>query len=167
MGLILARHLKPEVESGICYGITEVPLGTGFESEAEAFILDLPEISAIISSPLDRCRRLAERVSAARMLQVHIDPDWREIDFGRWEGRRWDDIPRAEIDGWAADLMGYAGHGGESVEMLAHRVDRAMQWVPEGALVVTHAGPIRAALARSGKPGAWEARVPFGAVITL
>lgn len=167
MGLILARHLKPEVESGICYGITEVPLGAGFESDAEAFISDLPEISAIISSPLGRCRRLAERVSAARMLQVQIDPDWREIDFGRWEDRPWDDIPRAEIDGWAADLMGYAGHGGESVEMLAHRVDRAMDRVPEGALVLTHAGPIRAALARSGMPGAWEAKVPFGAAITL
>ncbi len=167
MGLTLVRHLQPEVDSGRCYGITDLPLAPGWEAAADALIAALPDVSAVVSSPLGRCLRVAERVSATRMLHLQIDPGWREIDFGRWEGRRWDDIPRAEIDGWAADLMGYAGHGGESVETLKARVARAMARAPEGALIVTHAGAIRAALALSEVAGAWEAKVPFGGVVTL
>ena len=66
------------------------------------------------------------------------------MNFGAWEGRRWDDIPRYELDAWAADVEGYAPPGGESPRQMRQRVVDflATLAVPE-ALVVTHAGVMR------------------------
>jgi alpha-ribazole phosphatase len=70
------------------------------------------------------------------------------MDFGAWEGRPWDAIPRPELDAWAADVAGYAPPGGESPLALQRR---ALEFVaslslPE-AVIVTHAGVIRTLLA--------------------
>ena len=50
-----------------------------------------------------------------------MDPRLAEIDFGRWEGRSWDHIPRDDIDPWAAGTEDHAP-GGESLRMLWERV---------------------------------------------
>ena len=72
-----------------------------------------------------------------------------ELNFGAWEGRPWDEIPRPELDAWAADLAGYAPPGGESPSQLEARVLAFVAGlrVPE-AVLVTHAGVIRLLLAR-------------------
>ena len=50
-----------------------------------------------------------------------IDDRLAEMNFGDWEGRPWDSIPRLEIDAWAADVAGYAPPGGESPRDLQRR----------------------------------------------
>ena len=55
-----------------------------------------------------------------------FDERLREFDFGTWEGVRWDAIPRAELDAWAADFFHARPHGGESVHMLRERVETAI-----------------------------------------
>jgi len=70
------------------------------------------------------------------------------MNFGDWEGQAWDDIPRTQLDAWAADVAGYAPPGGESPLSLQRR---ALDFVadlnvPE-AVIVTHAGVIRTLLA--------------------
>lgn len=167
MALILLRHTRPLGSDGVCYGITDLAPGPDLANEARRLHAQLPEVTAILSSPLQRCLRLAEALGKARGLEVATDPRLREIDFGAWEGLRWDDIPRDQIDAWAADVAGARPHGGESALMLAGRAGQALEAAPEGALVVTHMGVIRAALARAGEPGAWQARVPFGGWIRL
>jgi alpha-ribazole phosphatase len=146
----------------VCYGVTDLPPGPDLENEARRLAVQVPPATAVLSSPLARCLRLAELLARARGLELTVDTRLRELDFGSWEGRRWDDLPRAEIDLWAADLTGARPHGGESVAMLAERAGAALAAAPDGALVVTHMGVIRAALARAGQTGAWEARVAFG-----
>ena len=89
------------------------------------------------------------------------------MDFGSWEGIAWSDIPRHELDGWAEDFHHFAGHGGESVAMLETRVRLALDATPENALVVTHAGCIKAACAIFGVEKGWETDVPFGGMVTL
>ncbi|MCW2305965.1 alpha-ribazole phosphatase family protein [Rhodobium gokarnense] len=168
MPLILLRHLPPDIDPGICYGRLDVPVRVDFEEEADALIPGLPEATRIVSSPLTRCRRLAERIAAARGLDLAIDERIAEIDFARWEGVSWDDVPLAELDEWAADVLGARPHGGESVAMLAARVSRFLADCDpaEPLLCVTHAGVMRAVLAATGHPHPWQAKFAYGAWIT-
>ena len=143
MILHLIRHPKPLVDPGICYGRQDL-LPENPAAVAATLSADLPPGLPVWSSPLLRCRELAEYLHPRPILDARLA----EMDFGDWEGRRWDDIPRAELDAWAADVAGFAPPGGESPRDLQRRalafVD-ALQ-VPE-AVIVTHAGVIRTLLA--------------------
>lgn len=167
MALILLRHTTPDVAPGLCYGRTDLPLAAAFEAEAEAVLARLPKVAGIVTSPLFRCRALAERIGAARGCAVAEATALIEMDFGAWEGLAWADIPRAELDAWAADFMGYDGHGGESVAALLGRVGPALDGLAPDTLVVCHAGVIKAALAHRGVDGAWDHRTPFGGHLRL
>jgi len=150
MILHLVRHPKPLVESGVCYGRLDV-----YPENADVVAAELrkhlPPGLPVWSSPLRRCRDLATLLHPA----PQIDGRLVEMDFGHWEGRRWDDIPRRELDDWAADVAGYVPPGGESPRALQQR---ALEFVaglaePE-AVIVTHAGVIRTLLA------AWQGLAP-------
>lgn len=162
MALILLRHTRPVGAEGRCYGVTDLLTGPDFAREVRRIEAQLPRVGSIVASPLDRSRKLAEALAAARGLKLVVDGRFRELDFGTWEGSLWDDIPRAELDAWAADLLHARPHGGETVAEMAARVGEGLAEVTPGTLVVTHMGPIRAALAAANVPGAWEARVDFG-----
>ena len=143
MILHLIRHPKPLVEPGICYGRLDI-LGENAAAVAAGLRAVLPADLPVWSSPLRRCRELAEHLQAQPMLDARLV----EMDFGLWEGRPWDAIPRHELDAWAADVAGYAPPGGESPRQLQLR---ALDFVagldvPE-AVIVTHAGVIRTLLA--------------------
>ena len=139
MILHLIRHPRPLIAPGICYGALDVPAEDPL-ALATALQAELPPGLPLWSSPLQRCRGLA----AALHRQPLFDDRLRELDFGAWEGRPWDEIPRTELDAWAADVAGYAPPGGESPRQLQERVlafVAALQ-VAE-AVLVTHAGVIR------------------------
>ena len=169
MALTLVRHTRLVAADGLCYGRTELPLAASFPAEAEALLAGLARPDRIATSPLDRCRRLAELVGGRLGLPVAVDPDLAEMDFGRWEGRPWDAIPAAEVDTWAADVLDARPHGGESVAMLLARVRRALAtWGAGATLAVTHKGVIRAALVALGDdPGGWRRDVEFGEAVVL
>jgi alpha-ribazole phosphatase len=164
---LILRHPRPAISPGLCYGRADLALAPGWEAEAEALLRALPPVVALRSSPLTRCRQLAERISDARALPLAVDPRLTEIDFGSWETRPWDDIPRAELDAWAADFHHARPHGGESVAMLADRVAQALSETPPGTLWVTHAGVARAVAALTGHPEGWDLRLDYGAFVSL
>ena len=153
MILHLIRHPKPVVESGICYGRLDLEAENA-ATVAERLRAELPPGLPVWSSPLRRCRTLAEYLHPA----PQVDERLVEMDFGRWEGLRWDAVPRAELDAWAADIAGYAPPGGESPRALQGRALDfvASLTVPE-AVIVTHAGVIRTLLAhwQDLPPTAW------------
>lgn len=143
MRLHLIRHPKPVIEAGICYGLHDCS-AEDVVSAAGVLLAELPPGLPLWSSPLRRCRDLAERLHP----QPIIDDRLAEMHFGDWEGRHWDDIPRPELDAWAADVAGYAPPGGESPRQLQRRALDFVESlaVPE-AVIVTHAGVIRTLLA--------------------
>ena len=109
MRLSLIRHPKALVAAGICYGRSDVDV------DAQEVTRLLPLLQplcvghgALFSSPLQRCLRLADLLGLA----VQRDDRLREIDFGAWEMQPWNQIARAEIDAWAADVVHYpvGGH---------------------------------------------------------
>lgn len=166
MILHLIRHPKPVVEPGICYGQLDLA-AEDIEATAAALRALLPAGLPVWSSPLRRCRMLAVELQS----QPVFDERLVEMNFGDWEGRPWDAIPRAELDAWAADVAGYAPPGGESPHQLQQR---ALDFVaglsvPEAALV-THAGIIRVLLAewRGLAPDEWTQLVfPYGSLTTV
>lgn len=165
MSLILLRHTRPDRAEGLCYGRTDLSLAEGFEAEAARLARSLPPVRRILTSPLSRCAHLARAIGAARGLRVETEPRIIEMDFGRWEGTAWSAIPRDELDRWRDDLLGANPHGGERVADLAARTRAALGDAAAGpvpALIVTHHGVIKAALAARGDAAAWRTETPFG-----
>ncbi|MFM2399948.1 MAG: hypothetical protein RL341_2105 [Pseudomonadota bacterium] len=134
--------------AGVCYGAADVPLDlVAFDARCAELHEQLPRSVQLIASPLSRCARLAATLAAqspARTLA--FDTRLAEMNFGRWERTPWDDVPRSELDAWAADFWHYAGHGGESVQLLRERVLAAWQThrnAPAPVVLITHAGPMQ------------------------
>lgn len=165
MSLILLRHTRPQGADGLCYGRTDLPLAAGLSNSVARLNDGLPRVERIVTSPLSRCRILADALGRARGLPVEIDPDLIEMDFGAWENVPWDRIPRDEIDAWSKDFMEARPHGGERVRDLAQRVGLAIDRLGGGrrpVLAVTHAGVIKAVLAHLNRDGGWRAETAFG-----
>lgn len=137
MELVLVRHPPPDIAPGICYGRTDVlPSLEAIARVAASLPAGLP----VYASPLARCALLA----AALEVPVTLDPRLAEMDFGTWEMRAWDAIPRKEVDAWAADLLHYRPGGGENVLDVARRVAAFRQELRHpAALIICHAGTIR------------------------
>lgn len=143
MRIHLIRHPRPAVAAGTCYGASDLDLTDDALDCAARLRERLPAHVPLYSSPLRRCRRLA----AALHQSPKYDARLREMDFGEWELRSWNDIPRAEIDAWAAAPMTFVPPGGESVGALRARVVDFLDehCLPDGGdfAVVTHAGVMR------------------------
>ena len=170
MHLTLVRHTRPLVPDGVCYGVTDLDLAPTFEEEAARVVGALPPVERLVTSPLGRCRRLADRIAAAQSLAPVVDPRLKEMDFGTWEGVSWDAIPRDEMEAWAADFLHARPHGGESVHMLHERARAAIADYRATGLshiVVTHAGVIKAVRAEDRHPNAWKSNVEFGGTVRL
>jgi alpha-ribazole phosphatase len=153
MRLYLVRHPKPLVASGICYGRTDVAVSP---QERALTLQDLkttlPQNVPVYSSPLARCRELATDLAAALEYgEPILDPRLAEMDFGTWEMRAWDTIPRSDVDAWTNDLSGYRPGGGESVLEVTRRVHAfhgdLLRAGHAAAIVICHAGTIRLLLA--------------------
>ncbi len=143
MQLYLIRHPKPEIATGICYGQSDIDV-----SDLNCWLVyeqvqaALPAKVMMFSSPLQRCAKLAQLLHPipnhdARLMEMH---------FGKWEMQNWDAIQRSEIDAWAADVVGYAPGGGETVTAMAARVidflhDLAKKNLHDVA-IVAHAGSL-------------------------
>ncbi len=175
-GLIfLARHPRPRVGARICYGRTDVPLSESPEAGADALLLAIgPDpVERIVTSPLQRAALVARAIAARTGAPLHTDDRLAEMDFSEWENRSWTNIPRAEVDAWAADPLRYSPGGGESVNDVLLRVRRAWTGIASSAdntLVLTHAGPIRCLLhIAQGVPilEAIQAGIPYGSVTRL
>ena len=151
--LFLVRHTPVVLVAGTCYGRTDVPLDdVAFAQMLPTIHAQLPLHAAILCSPLSRCRRLANALQAlAPGRRVVVEPNLIEHDFGAWEGKLWDDIPREEIDAWAADYLDYVPPDGESVAAMAERVTAASLYklrANVALIVISHAGPLAAITAR-------------------
>lgn len=111
----------------------------------------LPAGLPLYSSPLQRCRCLAEPLAAALgATSLTFDERLVEMNFGDWELKSWDEIARSEIDAWTADLVAYRPGAGETVLEMAHRVQAFHTQIlaaQQDAIVVCHAGTIRMLLA--------------------
>jgi len=170
VSIILVRHTRPNIANGICYGRTDLDVVPSFEEESSTVIAGLGPADVVVSSPLQRCLKLADRIAEAMRLEVQVDSRVQEMDFGRWEGLPWSDIARVELDAWAADFLHARSHAGESVAMLRERTLAALDDYRRSDnryIVVTHSGVIKAALATGDSAQDFQTTTDFGGIVQL
>jgi len=176
MLIYLVRHARPQAVDGICYGRRNVPVrASETDRAARSLRWQIPEdalrIAPVYSSPLERCVVLARQIAGGR--SVAVTPALLELDFGSWQGRSWNDIPREELDAWAANLWRYAPGSGESAEAAAQRwrswVESLLGHSLDAVIAVTHAGLIRVAHAvqSASDPTLLAMDVAYGSVHRL
>lgn len=143
MELYLIRHPEPDVAEGTCYGRSDIGLAGDAGAEAARLQQLLPAQIPVFTSPLTRCRSVAQHLAA----RPTIDARLAEMDFGDWEMRRWDEIEKAAFDAWVADILNFTPPGGEAATTL---LARALDFIEDlraldapAAAVLTHGGLLR------------------------
>lgn len=147
MEIYLIRHIEPDLEKGICYGQLDVPIPTNYKEQHEGIIANLPkDYDAIYSSPLTRCKLLSQQISK----NVIFDDRLMEVNFGDWEGKKWDNINQTELNHWMENYIEVAPSNGESLTQLIIRFSSFMNDFKKKnfkkVIIVTHAGIIRSAM---------------------
>jgi alpha-ribazole phosphatase len=134
MTLTLMRHPHSDFAAQRCIGQTDVDLSFEGKSSLKSFVAEacrlLPD--RVISSDLKRCRFLAQEIGSRLRISPVFDPIWRELDFGFWENRTWEEIRREETEAfakWVTDFVTTAPPGGESFLQLQKRILSAIDAV--------------------------------------
>lgn len=147
MEVYLIRHTTPDIQKGQCYGQADLDVTGSFEQEAQCILPHLPEhISHVFSSPLQRCRKLAEYLFPNHA--IAFEDRLKEINCGEWELKLWDEIEPDYLKRWMDDFVNVSIPGGESYLQLYHRVVSFFDTLPRNAAVavVAHGGVIRSIL---------------------
>jgi len=173
MDIYLIRHTQTANAEGLCYGQSDIGLAISFPEEVEALHDKLPSFDQdcrVFSSPLTRCVQLAQTFSAS----VITDPRLQELNFGDWEGQRFDDIEQVALQNWTDNFATATPPNGESFSELYQRVGEFWQELladpSDQVIIVTHAGVIRALLARVlnlPPANAFQFRIDAGSVHKL
>ena len=160
--LVLLRHgvTAHTVERRFSGRHTDPPLSELGSRQAEAaghHLAGRGGIEVIVSSPLQRARQTAEAAAAALGLEVSIDEDLREADFGMWDGLTFAEVRAdwsTELAEWLSDPAVAPPGGGESLHGVAARIagvqDRLLtEHGGRGVLVVAHVTPIKLLIQRA------------------
>lgn len=119
------------------------------------------DVTAVITSPLQRAYDTAAAAAKALGLDVTVDDDLIETDFGGWEGLTFGEAAQRDPAlhrRWLRDTS-EAPPGGESFDSAANRVARARariitEHAGETVLVVSHVTPIKTLLRTALDAGA-------------
>lgn len=149
MEIYLIRHTTPQIDKGTCYGQADLDVTDSFDQEAACIKPYLsPHIEKVISSPLQRCSKLAQYLFPSHTIQY--DDRIKEIHCGEWELQPWDVIDKQQLDPWMADFINIQIPGGESYVQLYQRVASFFEEVVQkysSLAIVAHGGVIRSLLA--------------------
>jgi alpha-ribazole phosphatase len=171
MSVVVWRHPKPRDVAGRCVGRTDVVVdrrkAKRLAHRVRQWARRQRAPRVVVTSPLQRAADVG-RWLARWGWQHRIDSRVSELDFGAWDGQRWDAIGAAAVDAWCADFARHAPGGGESVEQLLQRCRSFLDQQADSApcCVVAHAGWISAArwlCNRRGLPAAsdWPVAVAY------
>lgn len=176
MEIYLIRHTETICEKGICYGQSDVDIAKPFDSIFENILSKLPPEASIFSSPLKRCAVLAKYIQEnITTFSFQQDNRLKEMNFGAWELKPWNDIPSEQLNPWMEDFVNIKVLNGESFVELHERVgiflaEQKTKKINSPIIIVTHAGVIRSFLChQSGLPlkDAFQNKVDFGEVIKI
>ena len=152
--IILVRHGETAGQSSIrYYGVTDVPLSEAGRAQVRAARDRIrgETYQAVWASTLCRSWESARIVAPGR--PIHLESDFREIDFGDWEGLTAQEIERIDPAGhaeWQAKGLEYTFPGGERRSdfrlRIARGLDRLRATGVESALVAVHKGVVRTLL---------------------
>jgi ribonuclease H / adenosylcobalamin/alpha-ribazole phosphatase len=154
---LLLRHGQTELSVKRRYSgrgnpaLTDV--GQGQAEAAANYLGERGGVGAVYTSPLQRAYDTAAKAAKTLGLDVTVDDDLIETDFGAWEGLTFSEAAEQdpELHGKWLRNTGITPPGGESFDSVAERVQRARgriiaEHAGETVLVVSHVTPIKTLL---------------------
>lgn len=146
----LLRHGKP-LGGNLYRGSTDDALSKEGWMQMHSALGGHKPWSTIISSPLKRCADFAQKWSSTNNTEFELIPDFKEIHFGDWEGKGYEEIIETNHDLFLQhihDPLHNSPPNGESLNDFSIRVKNAWdalqdRIIGKHALVITHGGVIR------------------------
>jgi alpha-ribazole phosphatase len=171
--LTLIRHTSVNVSPGCCYGQSDVDVSSAFNTEAQQVLEKLQNrhFDAVFSSPLIRCRKLAEYCGYPDPL---TDDRLKEMNFGDWELQKWEEITDPQIQRWFANWSEEQPTHGESFSQMIQRVktflNELLKMNYHDIAIFTHAGVIRCLqviLCDLSPIGSFDTLLNYGEVVEM
>lgn len=154
--VLLIRHATAEYKPGRLYGWTPgVHLSAQGRDEAKRLAerLDVVRLSAVYSSPLERCLETAETINEGRRLDIEVVEKLGEVRYGSWQGRTYRSLVKTPLWRTVQLVPSQATFpGGESLLELQRRGVEAIEEISRRhrrgvVAAVSHADMIKAILA--------------------
>lgn len=160
MNIYLVRHGQTFANAEKKFaGIWDVSLNEIGINQAKSASEKLKHIKfdKIFASDLKRAFNTACYIAAPHNMEVVPTPAFREINFGKWEGKTYEEIKALDENGmekWIADYQSFNAHGGESVADVYNRTSKAFDEIVNAydkdadvnVLIVAHGGVIQTLL---------------------
>ncbi len=173
--IVMVRHGETVGQSSVRFhGSTDVELsaeGRGLMREVARALGGEP-FGCVVASPMRRSWQGAWIVGGGASVRLEID--FREIDFGRWEGLTAEEIRAADpilYEDWQAKRAGFEFPGGEPRADFEKRVVNGLERLRESgahsALLVAHKGVIRALAQELLGEALPQGEPPLGGVVDL
>lgn len=132
----------------------------------------------IVTSPLQRCQAFAHALGERHGIPVTVEPRFKEVGFGEWEGLSHDAIKidrKEAYQAFVSDPANCRPLGAEPLDDFVRRVSGAFDDVlrhhaDQHCLIVAHAGVIRALIARTvhaSPSGLYRIKVSNGGITRI
>ena len=155
--IVLARHGQTPLSVERRYSGQGDPdltdLGVRQAERTAERLAAIPDLSAVVTSPLRRCLATAERAARAAGVPLVVEDDLVETAFGAWEGLTFAEAAARDPEvhsRWLGDTA-VPPPDGESFAVVRTRVERGLRRIvgerPGGVVaVVSHVTPIKLAI---------------------
>ena len=147
MKIYLLRHTSLNVPKDTFYGQTDLDVSDNFDEEVKdikkKFLVKKVDLNnlEIFSSPLKRCVKLSEALFNDFKKDIRL----KELNFGDWEMKTFNEISRKKIQSWENNLMKFQIPNGESNLQFFDRLKSFCDEVlknKKDIFIVAHAGSI-------------------------
>ncbi len=177
--ILFIRHAETDMAGTFC-GHSDPDLNVRGRAQLAGLVEELrgENLGSVYTSDLRRARATGMAIADAFGVGCHVRPALRELDFGQWEGLRWEEIEerdKAYSCDWIAAYPRMASPGGEDIGRFERRVLEEVEFLSIGAereartiAVVTHAGVIRTVLCSlhgCSEETAWEQTKDYCCVV--
>lgn len=173
--LILVRHgetTEGSAERMIGSGDPALSADGEAQLRASARALGGQVVDCIVASTQRRAWQAAQRLAPGQ--RIRLEYDLREIDFGRWEGKKLAEIEASDpalYNAWQDGVEGFEYPGGELRAEFRKRVERGVARIQDAgvtsALVFTHKGVIRTIAEALTGATIDRSEPPLGGVVLL
>jgi len=153
--ILFIRHAETDMAGTFC-GQSDPEVNKRGREQIFELIDRLCEesIDIIYTSDLRRAATTANAIATAFGVKCHVRPALREINFGAWDGLRWEKIEQRDpvyARRWLAEYPMLPAPGGEAFSYFQQRVLKEVVYLSAKAAeqkiaVVTHAGVMRTVL---------------------
>ncbi len=173
--IVLVRHGETVGQSSVrFYGSTDVELSREGRQQARGARGEIPGegFDLVVASSLRRAWRTATIVAPGRL--VRLESDFREIDFGRWEGLTKQEIEARDpilYEDWQSGLASFEFPAGETRADFDRRVERGLARLrssgASSAIVVAHKGVVRVIAESLSGEALGPGQPPLGGVVQV